>query len=258
MKISKILFVTMLTAFAFSCSNDLDNPEAGSELDSVTVKTIVNTSELSAFADTILTDIFQSGVSGKSAKTNDCYTSETDGLVTTITFTDCVVENSELVNGTISATYFVDGNTIGLRITYTNLTVGENQITGTREMVLGEENDMGQTSIHIDSDITVVLEDDTIVVEEGSKVIWYTASSSQEQTIAIDGAWTVTTNGKTYNVAIERSLETTLPCEYISAGLMIISEDDASASVDFGDGTCDDLAMFTYPNGTTVEFNLRD
>ena len=101
----------MLTALAFSCSSDLDNPEAGSELDSVTVKTIVNTSELSAFADTILTDIFQSGVSGKSAKTNDCYTSETDGLVTTITFTDCVVENSELVNGTISATYFVDGNT---------------------------------------------------------------------------------------------------------------------------------------------------
>jgi len=259
MKIIKISIFALVAMLFFACSSDLENTlSQENELDAVTAKTIVTSSELSGFADDILADIFEANVSGKSTKNVDCYTSETLGQTTTITFTDCVIEDSEPVNGTLIAEYFIDGLTIGLRITYTDLSVGANQISGTREMYIGSSNEAGMSSIPIETDMQLVLEDGTVITEKGSKILWYTTDMTQEQKIALAGEWAVTKNGKEYQVIIENNLETTLPCEYISKGLLYIYEGDVFASIDFGDGTCDNIALFTDPNGTTEEINLRD
>jgi len=48
-----------------------------------------------------------------------------------------------------------------------------------------------------------------------------------------------------------------LACRFIVSGVLEISRNDATASLDFGDGSCDAVGLLTYPDGTTEEIFLR-
>jgi hypothetical protein len=48
-----------------------------------------------------------------------------------------------------------------------------------------------------------------------------------------------------------------LSCRFIVSGILNISRNEATASLDFGDGSCDAKGMLTYPDGTTAEIFLR-
>ena len=48
-----------------------------------------------------------------------------------------------------------------------------------------------------------------------------------------------------------------LSCRFIVSGVLNISRNDATASLDFGDGSCDAKGLLTYPDGTTEEIFLR-
>ena len=251
-----ILFVSVIS----SCSKDKDNlTMEESDLNAVTVKTIVNTTEVTGFADKILSNIYAFNASGKSAKGAECYTTVTSGQTSTITFTDCTVDGSEAVNGTLIAEYIIEGDALGLEVTYVDLSVGATQISGTRTMLFGVTDQMGQITININSDVQLTLEDGTLVYESGTRQVWFNdATDTMGQKISLAGAWNVTKNNTVYNVVITENLETELPCEYVSKGIMTITEGDDTASLNFGDGSCDDVALFTYPNGTTEEITLRD
>ena len=74
----------------------------------------------------------------------------------------------------------------------------------------------------------------------------------------ISGMGTYT--GKLGNVFMKEiitPLRRELSCRFIVSGVLEISRNDATASLDFGDGSCDALGMLTYPNGETKEIFLR-
>ncbi len=48
-----------------------------------------------------------------------------------------------------------------------------------------------------------------------------------------------------------------LSCRFIVSGVLNISRNEATASLDFGDGSCDAKGLLTYPDGTTEEIFLR-
>ncbi len=48
-----------------------------------------------------------------------------------------------------------------------------------------------------------------------------------------------------------------LACRFIVSGVLQISRNDLTASLDFGDGSCDAKGLLTYPNGETEEIFLR-
>lgn len=48
-----------------------------------------------------------------------------------------------------------------------------------------------------------------------------------------------------------------LACRFIVSGVLEISRNDATASLDFGDGSCDAVGLLTYPDGSTEEIFLR-
>ena len=41
------------------------------------------------------------------------------------------------------------------------------------------------------------------------------------------------------------------------SGVLEISRNDATVSLDFGDGSCDAIGILTYPDGSTEEIFLR-
>ena len=69
-----------------------------------------------------------------------------------------------------------------------------------------------------------------------------------------------TYNGKSGNVLVKETispLRRELSCRFIVSGLLEISKNDTTMSLDFGDGSCDSKGILTYPDGESKEIFLR-
>ena len=74
----------------------------------------------------------------------------------------------------------------------------------------------------------------------------------------ISGKGTYT--GKLGNVFMKETitpLRRELSCRFIVSGILEISRNDATASLDFGDGSCDAIGILTHPDGSSEEIFLR-
>ena len=69
----------------------------------------------------------------------------------------------------------------------------------------------------------------------------------------------VTFSGVSFTSTITTTLELPVSCGCIIKGVKEISVDGSDVySLDFGDGTCDDTAVLTHPDGTTEEITVCD
>ncbi|MBL7803457.1 MAG: hypothetical protein JNL02_06960 [Saprospiraceae bacterium] len=79
-----------------------------------------------------------------------------------------------------------------------------------------------------------------------------------------DNAWSTTGSatginraGQAYTATITQALIKRATCRWISQGVVEFTRDDRSASLDFGDGSCDRFGTLTTDNGNTVTIRLR-
>jgi hypothetical protein len=80
----------------------------------------------------------------------------------------------------------------------------------------------------------------------------------RDNVFLISGQGTYT--GKIRNVCakeIVTILRREASCRFIVSGVLAISKNDATASLDFGDGSCDSKGLLTYSNGDMREIFLR-
>ena len=63
--------------------------------------------------------------------------------------------------------------------------------------------------------------------------------------------------GNVYMKEITTPLRRELSCRFIVSGVLEISRNDNTASLDFGDGSCDAKGILTQPDGTESEVFLR-
>jgi hypothetical protein len=63
--------------------------------------------------------------------------------------------------------------------------------------------------------------------------------------------------GKAYTATITTKLVKNFSCMHIVSGIVEISKDGVSKSIDFGDGACDDKATLTLADGKTKEITLK-
>jgi hypothetical protein len=80
----------------------------------------------------------------------------------------------------------------------------------------------------------------------------------------IDDVWQITgnasgtnRNGVAYTVTITTPLIKRNPCAWVSEGIIEFVTDNATRSLDFGDGTCDRDATLTRADGTTREVKIK-
>lgn len=256
---TKFILLSGLTLLVFNCSKDETNPlETDQTVSSTEVKTILETDDLSGAADDVLTDIFTNGQSAKSAKEEECHVTEFTDTGFTVTFDNCSYEGSENLTGTLSVTY-TTGDESSFTATYTNLMVGDYEINGTRGFRMSSDSGNG-ISFTITSDMTVKLKDGSIIEEMGSKTVGivFDSENFENSAVTIDGDWTVKANGNTYTVNVSTPLEIKFGCEHAGKGIMQLNKNGLKVDVDFGDGTCDAIAMLTYPDGTEEEISLKD
>lgn len=63
--------------------------------------------------------------------------------------------------------------------------------------------------------------------------------------------------GNVFTKATQTPLRREWSCRFIVSGILDISRNNATASLDFGDGSCDAKGILTYPNGESKEIFLR-
>lgn len=258
----KPVLLGMILLLAFSCSEDQENSLIQEQtISSTEVVTILDVNTQSRVVDDIITDLFQNGQSGKSSKMEDCYTAEYSDTGYTLIFDNCSVDGSENITGSLSVVYKIGDEESAFTATYTNISVSGIVINGTRTFNIVQGAEGASVSFNIISDMNIELADGSTIEESGSKNISFVldAENFANSTLTIDGNWTVKADGNTYVVNITAPLITNiLSCGYAASGVMSLNKNGLGVTIDFGDGTCDDVATLTYPDGTMEEISLKD
>ena len=244
----------------FSCSEDSSpdlGVEDGQQLTSQEMETILHADDLTSAVDAVLSDLYIGGFATKRAgerAKNDCYETTYTENGFTVTFTDCSVEGSETLNGTVNVFYEENQNGASFTATFTDFMVGETTVNGTRRITLNGEQSETNISFTTTSNITVTLEDGSVITENGTKTFTVVFEEGEDTLFNLQGNWTITEGENTFTIAGNISKQ--FNCAYWSSGTMNVSKNGLSLDVDFGDGTCDKKATVTYPNGATQEITL--
>ncbi len=260
---AKTLFLSGLLLTAFSCSKDLEDAQVDldQKVSKTEVMTILETDEYSSAADGVITDIFQYSDSAKSGKNEDCYATEYSDTGFTVNFDNCnVEENGEMLNGMLTVTYKAGDESTAFLATYTDLSVGAIVINGTRSFTINGDGENENVSFTIVSDMSIKLADGSVIEEVGTKTftIIFDFEDFANSALTVAGNWIVNADGNTYTVNVSSDLVANFGCEQVGQGVMALAKNGLEVVIDFGDGTCDDLASMTYPDGTLEEISLKD
>lgn len=187
-------------------------------------------------------------------------------MTITIDYGDGVeLRNGRVITGLVSIELSAQRGTDGATrtITYSNCSIDSVNINGTVvETCSGDQLTMRQISST--SAVTFVLADGTIIEREGNHTRnWISGLDTPEERdddmIEITGSvYAETSNGNTWERIITEPLIRTGDCRHHVQGVVEFSQNgNLLSSLDFGDGTCDNLAILTV-DGESIEIELKD
>ncbi|WP_445382180.1 hypothetical protein [Robiginitalea sp. IMCC43444] len=258
--IAGLMVGSLLTCLLQSCSTDADEQEIAVEdqLTQQELQTVLETDQWTAVADTALAEIYQNGnsTSGKSAA-NECYQVVYSETGFTATFGNCMLNGTDNVNGTLVVTYSTNPDIASYTATFDGFFVGAIELNGTRTYTLVMGENQNSISLTVNSEMTVTLEDQSTIIESGTKTLTVTFGETlSDISFSITGNWMLQVGENTYSVTILEPLNGNFECEYLLSGIMDLNKNGLEIEVDFGDGSCDDMAQLTYPNGAKENISL--
>ena len=184
-----------------------------------------------------------------------------DTRTTTITFNgECLDFNGNAITGTITKVRTITDVNKERTLTIDSLSINGYVVNGTKSYTYTSSNANGNPEMSGTIDITVVTDAGTIS-KVGSKTIEITAGGDtdtckdDEKTTTGSFVYTDAT-GATFSVAITTALVKPAGCRYIASGIKEYTNADGKTTIDYGDGTCDKIAMKTAPDLTVTEIKL--
>lgn len=193
--------------------------------------------------------------------------SENGGFPRTITLD--YGERTELSDGriisgimqvVISDRWNVDGST--RTISFIDFVVDSIGIEGAKTIVRNFEIGVSK-AFTMTSDMTFTLTDGTVINRTAEKIRSWVAGLETEldpadDVIEITGyCLSVDSEGNAYRKEITTELKKTGMCRWIVSGVVTMTQNEEPfAFLDYGDGTCDNVAVLTHVDGTTEEITL--
>lgn len=262
-EIMRLLFLTALGTLIVglqSCSNDLDEVDIpqDAKLTQAEFQAVMSTDEWTGAVDAALAEIYQAG-NGMSGKTafDGCYEAAYTDTGFTATFKNCVLNTTENVNGTLVVTYNLEAETASFTATYEGFFVGDIELNGTRTFTLSTGSTEPSIAFAVTSEMSAALSDGTLITESGSKTVEITLGATlPESSFSVDGTWNLTIGEDAYAVNVTSPLTGNFSCAHLVSGTMDLSKNGLEIGVDFGDGSCDNKVIITYPNGAKEEMEL--
>lgn len=269
-----LLLACCLSLFIFSCSKE-DSP-ATEAFDISEAKTSAEidgfTEDISAIIDNQI-DI-QTSVSGKSANVPDSFLPPCATVTMVITGNTwvrtidfgtqgCALPNGNIYKGKIIITKTVSTTPLSktFTITFDNFYINARKIEGTKTLVktLTTVAPIHPTST-MTMNITVIFPNGFSYVRTGTRVSemveGFSTAVWNDNIFKVTGSWTTTRPNWSQTSTIMVPLIFRMNCQYrLVRGKVEIVRNSNVALVDYGDGTCDNIATITI-NGTTTPFTF--
>jgi hypothetical protein len=145
-------------------------------------------------------------------------------------------------------------------LTYQDFYVDSIKIELTESLKNLGKNSAGNWVIEKKSDRTITRNMDKSVESSVESDEWISGFETTDRTDDIfyeSGSGSITINDTaTFSKNIAKPLLVDRSCEYIKSGIVVLTKNSNTVTIDYGDGTCDNKATVTI-NGTTEEIELR-
>lgn len=135
-------------------------------------------------------------------------------------------------------------------------------IVGGKTIVKVLSNENGNPQFIKTTDITVIWPNGAQASRNGVKVReWIEGFGSgvwSDNVFEVTGNWTTTfVNGNTHSYEVLIPLRREVICYYFVSGSIDVERTNFSGVFDYGEGDCDNQAMFTFDNGTVIDITLN-
>ena len=267
-----------------SCENnnseDLEEALNGSLSEEETI-TLVESDDISDEIDNIIEDFLLEDFDGlnkeeasKSIEKTiggrpDCVTRtivENSNMMTvTLDFEEnCTLPNGHVLNGQIILTYEKgdDANTKTITKTFNEFSFNNVTIEGVNVILRTKSNENGNPQSIKTIDVLHTWADGETISKKGTKtrewIQGYQTKTWGDNVFLITGNWTSSfKDGGVCSANIDLALRREMACRFIVSGILRIDKGLISGTLNYGDGSCDNLAVFTDSNGNETERNLR-
>ncbi|MDC9721898.1 MAG: hypothetical protein PSN34_03880 [Urechidicola sp.] len=273
----KLNLVALLTIFLFvSCETTdeiieeqsaaltSDDITAVEEVDMV-MEEITNTAE-QAFVEEENGDLFTR--SSSSSFFPDCLTKTvvTTNLTkhVTLDFGDGCEVRGHFMAGIMILSYEKDPalHTRTITVEFDSFRIDHKLIEGSHSILRQRENENGNPQSTATFDVNVTWDNGDTASRTGEKVReWIEGVGTgvwSDNVYLITGHWnTVRRNGDVISGEVTTALRRELVCRFLVSGVIDLTKNDRSGSLDFGDGTCDNEALLTLDDGTEIVITLH-
>lgn len=186
-----------------------------------------------------------------------------DGKKVTIDFGDgCKGKRDKVFKGKIVITYVKNDAGFSKSVSFDGFSVDDNTVEGSKLIEKVKENANGNPQSTKTTNITITLTTGEVVTRKGTRVREKIEGSDTrnrgDDVVVITGNWeTVNKEGETKKVTITTPLRREFACKYVVSGVVEIVKSGETFTLNYGDGSCDDSATLTNPDGTTEEITLK-
>ena len=274
MKIKNLVLGLALSMFILSCSKD-DNSSPSSDLSDAQVSTKIDmvTEDVAKIAEDQYALQVNPGAGKNDLETQDlpeCATVTVQLTATTwtrtVVFDNCTLPNGNVLDGTIIVSGSLNFDTPSHTISYSFVDFHHNNILieGNRTIVRSLQSTATLTAVHpvanMTIDMTVTFPNGNVYQREGNRVremiegfstpiIW------MDNVFSISGSWSTTFPAGTRTSTITTPLRVEANCPHIVSGVVTTVRNDNTATLNYGNGDCDNQATLTV-NGNTTTITL--
>lgn len=164
----------------------------------------------------------------------------------------CELNNGAVVSGQVSLLYTSEQNASRtVTYSYDDFAYNGNEISGGGTILRVFENDNGNPQSEVTSSITVYFpEQDVTAVRNANRVReWIEGVGSgtwTDNVFNVTGNWdTSVSNGFMRSGEVVEILRREATCSHFVSGTLIITQNNGSGTLDYGDGNCDNIATVT-------------
>ncbi len=276
-KFTKIILALLVLGLSFNACKK-DNPvEAIAEDPDVDVSQVVQSSDMDQVAaglEDYIIEIYEEqetakklGRSASSRISMDCATvtlaSQENSQELTIDFTNegCTIRG-HLYQGQIVLTYTINLQATQVTLDYVlnDFYFDDKNILGSNSIVREVVNEKPQFTHTVD--LTVIWPNGIEATREGEIVrTWvegFGGGVFTDNVFEVTGNWNATfANGNIHAYETVLPLRREASCYHFVSGSINVQRTIFSGTLDFGDGTCDNLATFSFANGTQIDIVLK-
>lgn len=256
--------------FLNSCNKD-ENDEITSDSAQKSAQVDAASDEVDAIIED--TYLIQEGITGRLAAAPqsslpECATRTVvmNGLTRTVTLTfsdACEMPNGNVLSGVITIVYEHNPTALSRTITfnYTNFTFNGIALTGGGSVVRVLVNGNGNPQSTATVDVTATFPNGGSAHRTGTRVREWIAGFGTpawtDNEFKVTGNWeTEFANGDVNSGLVTTPLIRKATCPFFVSGVVQLTHNDFVGSLDYGDGSCDNVAVFTGPNGNQHTIHL--